>query len=58
MADKFMYIPHDDTQYYSTSIFKLLSEKFEYINFNPTYPDSIKVPKVFKQTSNGRDLNG
>ena len=46
MADKFMYIPIDDTQNYSFYRLKLVVETFE-LN-KQTNQNSVKVPKVVK----------
>ena len=44
--DKFMYLP----KYYFYNRLRLLIEKFGYFKIEPTNPDLLKVPKVFKAT--------
>ena len=47
MADKFMYIPNDDTQNYPFCKIQLMVETFGQLN-EPTNQCSNKVLKVFK----------
>ncbi len=43
-----MYNPNDAKQNYPFCRLNLLIEKFSFRKFEPTYYDSIKVPKNFK----------
>ena len=49
MADRFMYIPNDDAQNYTTCILQLMIETFGHFT-ETTNQNLIKVPKVVKQT--------
>ena len=49
MAEKFMYIPNDDTQNYPFSGLKLMVETFEHLMNQPV--KTPKVPKVIMPTN-------
>ena len=53
MADKFMYIPNDDTQNYTVGYNYWLNLLETQLN-QPTNHNSIKIPKVVKLTKRKR----
>ena len=51
MADKFMYIPNDDTLNYHICRLQLVVKTFRHSINEPTNKNLIKVPKVVKSTN-------
>ena len=51
MAEKFMYIPIDDTQNYLFCRLKLVVKRLDDLINEPTNQKPVKVPKVVKPTN-------
>ena len=55
MADKLIYIPNDDAQNYFFCRLQLVVKRLDTQLYEPTNPNSLKVPKVVETTNKSYD---